>query len=126
VIGLVYQKQNGKTWAANAVQKENLSSEDESGGGNTGIASNGVSTDMKVYPNPFQESLAIEVPDKAQDLSVAVYSMQGQKVHEEVVHTTQPSQKVKVDLAGQSLSKGLYTLKVTSTSSTYTKRVQKR
>ena len=126
VIGLVYQKQNGKTWAANAVQKENLSSEDESGGGNTGIASNGVSTDMKVYPNPFQESLAIEVPDKAQDLSVAVYSMQGQKVHEEVVHTTQSSQKVKVDLTGQSLSKGLYTLKVTSTSSTYTKRVQKR
>jgi hypothetical protein len=120
VIGLVYQKQNGKTWAANAVQKDDLS------GKGTGTAINRLSTDLKVYPNPFQESLAIEVPNKAQDLSVAVYSMQGQKVHEEVVHTTQSSQKVKVDLAGQSLSKGLYTLKVTSASSTYTRRVQKR
>jgi hypothetical protein len=120
VIGIVYKRQNGKTWAANAVQKDDLS------GKGTGTVSNRSSTDLKVYPNPFQESLAIEVPNRAQDLSVAVYSMQGKKVHEEVVHTTQSSQKVKLDLAGQSLSKGLYTLKVTSASSTYTKRVHKR
>lgn len=120
VLGVAYQKRSdGKTLAMNADKQKNLLSNNL-----TSRASPAVPTDMTVYPNPFSEHLSIDLSEKAQDLAIALYGIQGRKVLEKTIRTQSGHRQIRLDLSKQNLPSGIYTLKVTSAGSSYTERLR--
>lgn len=63
--------------------------------------------DFKVYPNPFQDEIQLNIPTTVQDAKASVYSLTGQLLIESKVSANEP----KISNLG-SLKSGVYILKV--------------
>ncbi len=72
--------------------------------------------EIKIYPNPIENMLNIELPDKAKDAQVKIFDMSGKLLVTEKL--TSLSNQINVDLTG-----GFYLLEVQYKDNKYTKRI---
>ena len=120
VIGVVFQKKNGEKWAANAAKQEI-----SSGGNPSSIGDHSVEARIKVYPNPFEEKMTIEIPGNAQPSAVNIYSADGRKVFEKTISTNAAGSDITLNPEDKQLPAGIYTLQIRAGGNTYTKRLAK-
>ena len=85
--------------------------------GATGI-DNKLSREFKVYPNPADDMLSIELSESVQRLNVGIYSITGQLVMNRMFQNTNI---VELDVSG--LTTGIYILKLNTDKETYNSRI---
>ncbi len=79
-------------------------------------------TEVKAYPNPFQQDITLEIPESyGKEVTVLLFNAQGQSIDEMTVptgKTTLPTDK--------SMSAGMYFLRITSGNHTETIKIIKQ
>lgn len=76
-------------------------------------------SDVKVYPQPAQEYLYIEVPDAGATASIKIYNMSGQLV--KAVQAENNGNRFELDIADQNA--GIYSLQIVSEGKIFSKRI---